>query len=256
VSAVRHADPRLRARLLPPLLTDPVRTVRIDAGRALADVPAAALPPEQQVAARRALEEWTRTQQVDADRAEAHLNLGAFYAETGDAAAAEREYRTALALSPRFPPTYLNLADLYREQSRDADGERVLRDGLAVAPDDPRLLHPLGLLLVRQQRVADALPVLERAAKLGPTEPRYAYVYGVALHSVGQADHGLAVLKAAHEAHPGDRDILLALISFNRDAGRLAAARAYGQKLAVVAPDDPGIQQLLKDLAAPTPAPR
>ena len=256
VSAVRHADPRLRARLLPPLLTDSVRTVRIDAGRALADVPAATMPAEQQAAARRALEEWTRTQQVDADRAEAHLNLGAFYAETGDAAAAEREYRTALALSPRFPPTYLNLADLYREQSRDAEGERVLRDGLTVAPDDPRLLHPLGLLLVRQQRVADALPLLERAAKLGPTEPRYAYVYGVALHSVGQPDAGMTVLKAAHDAHPGDRDILVALISFNRDAGHLPAARAYGQKLALVAPDDPGIRQLLKDLEAPTPAPR
>jgi len=253
VAAVRQADPRVRARLLPPLLSDPVRTVRIDAGRTLVGVPPTLLTEEQQSAARQALNEYVQAQLVDADRAEAHLNLGALYVEMGKTAEAEREYRTALQLSPRFPPTYVNLADLYREQSRDPEAERVLGDGLAVAPNDARLVHLLGLVLVRQKRVSEALPLLERAATLAPDQPRYAYVYGVGLNSVGQTEQALAVMRKAHDAHPGDRDVLEALVFFNRDAGNLPAARAYAQQLAALAPDDPSVQQLLRQLAAPTP---
>jgi Flp pilus assembly protein TadD len=253
VAAVRQADPRMRAPALAPLLTDPVRTVRIDAGRGMVGVPPSLLTEEQQNAARQALNEYVQAQLVDADRAEAHLNLGAMYVEMGKTAEAEREYRTALRLSPRFPPTYVNLADLYREQSRDAEGERVLREGLAVAPKDARLVHLLGLLLVRQKRVTEALPLLEQAAALAPDEPRYAYVYGVGLNSIGQTDQALAVLRKAHDAHPGDRDVLEALVFFNRDAGKLEASRAYAQQLAALAPDDPGVQQLLQQLGNPTP---
>jgi len=248
VAALRHTDPRLRAHWLPPLLNDAVRTVRIDAGRVLATVPPGMLTSEQQTAERRALDQYVQAQLLDADRAEAHLNLGSLHAEMGNVADAEREYRIALRLSPRFPLTYLNLADLYRQQSRDPEGERVLRDGLKVAPDDARLAHALGLLLVREKRSPEALALLQRAAALAPDEPRYAYVYAVGLHSSGQQEQALALLRKTNQAHPGDRDVLEALISFNRDAGNIKAASAYARKLADVAPDDPSVQQLLRQL--------
>jgi Flp pilus assembly protein TadD len=250
VAALRYSEPRLRARFLSPLLDDPVRTVRIDAGRALATVPAAMLPPDKQAAARRALDEFVQAQMLDADRAEAHLNLGALYAEVGRLADAAREYRIALTLSPRFSVTYLNLADLYRQQSRDTEGERVLREGLAVAPNDARLVHALGLLLVRQKRSAEALLLLEKAVTLAPDEPRYAYVYAVGLHSSGQKPKALGVLKKTHEAHPGDRDVLEALVLFHRDAGDLQAASKYAETLAANVPDDPGVQQLREQIEA------
>ena len=251
VAALRHSDPRLRARLIAPLTSDPVRTVRIDAGRALADVPATLLTPEQQRTAGQALNEYARAQLLDADRAEAHLNLGALYAETGRAGEAEREYQAAIRLNPRFGPAYVNLADLYRQQSRDADGERVLRDGLVLAPEDARLMHALGLLLVRRERVADALPLLERAALLAPTEPRYAYVYAVGLYSTGQKARAMAALKEAHVRHAGDREILQALASYSRDEGDLAAAREYARKLQALAPDDVAVRQLVSELEVP-----
>ncbi len=250
VGALRHADPRLRAKLIPPLTSDPVRVVRIDAGRALADVPAALLTPEARRTASRALAEFIAAQRLDADRAEAHLNLGALYAETGKPEEAEREYRTAIKVNPRFPPAYVNLADLYRTQARDAEGERVLREGLALAPDDPRLLHVLGLVLVRRQRLADALPLLERAATLAPSESRYAYVYAVGLYSTGEKARALTVLKEARERHPGDREILQALTTYSRDGGDLAAAHVYAQELLALAPDDVATQRLVSELEA------
>ncbi len=248
VKALRDIEAGTRVRLLGALLADPIRTVRIDAGRALATVPPSLVSPDRQEAATRALNEWREEQQVNGDRAEAHLTLGALHAERGEFADAEREYRTAMKLSSRFPPTYLNLADLYREQDRDPEGEEFLRQGLLVAPGDTRLLHAMGLLLVRRQRLPEALSYLEKAAASSPDIARYAYVYGVALHSVGRTDRAMTVLKLAHQRHPGDAEILVALATISRDDGRLDDAIEYAGRLAALLPEDQEARRLLDQL--------
>ena len=113
-----------------PLLADPVRAVRIAAVSLLAAIPAGQLTPEQQTAFERAAKEYIETQRYNADRAEARVNLGAFYGNRGDAARAEEEIKAAIRLEPFFIPAYVNLADLYRAHDRDADGEHILRQGL------------------------------------------------------------------------------------------------------------------------------
>lgn len=231
VEVLRSAEPRLRARLLTPLLSDPVRTVRLDAGRALATVPRELLAEEQRRAADRALEEWRRSQHLQADRAEAHINLGLLAVDLGRFDVAEQEYRRAIQRSPRFPAAYVNLADLYRLQKRDSKGERVLRDGLAAAGRDAGLLHALGLLLVRDKRLAEALPLFREAAHTEPDNARYAYVYGVALHSAGRPEEAVAVFEQALDRHPGDREILEALVVFHRERGDPATAEKYARRL-------------------------
>jgi tetratricopeptide (TPR) repeat protein len=250
VQSLRDIDAGARARLLAALLTDPVRTVRIDAGRGLATVPPSLLSPDRQEAAAQALREWRAEQMVNADRAEAHLTLGALHAERGEFADGEREYRTALRLSPRFPATYLNFADLYRQQDRDPEGEAILRQGLRMAPGDPRLLHVLGLLLVRRQRLPEALMSLEKAAVSTPDVARYAYVYGVALQSVGRIDRAMTVLRTALQRHPGNAEILVALATISRDAGRLDDAIEYAGRLVALLPDDQEARRLLEQLQA------
>ncbi len=104
-------------------------------------------------------------------------------------------------------PAYVNLADLERLRGRDDAGERHLREALAIEPDDGDVHHALGLLLVRRRQLPAAIAELERAAELRPELPRYSYVLGVALHEVGRSDRALAVLRAAHERHPGNQMI-------------------------------------------------
>jgi Flp pilus assembly protein TadD len=81
-----------------------------------------------------------------------------------------------------------------------------------------------------------------------PGNARYSYVYGVALHAAGRKDEALVVLKESVARHPNDRDALLALVNFNRDAGDLAAALAYAKQLALVAPNDPNVAKFVDDL--------
>jgi Flp pilus assembly protein TadD len=247
-TALRDAPIELRVQVLKSLLLDPVRAVRVEVGRELASAPDSALPPSEREAARRALAEWKEVQRFTADRAEAHVNLGSLAAESGDLDGAEREYRAAIKLSPRFPGSYLNLADVFRERQRDDEAERVLREGLSIAPKDANLLSALGLALVREKRNTEALAPLEQAASLAPDDPRHAYIYAIALNSMGQPDRALAVLAAAHARHPGDRDVLQALATYSRDANQIPAAIEYARKLVALDPEDPNAKQLLSEI--------
>ena len=180
VRALSQADPQLRARLLPPLTGDGVRTVRIDAGRALAAVPAGLLGPAQRETAAAALAEWRAAQLVDADRPEAQSNLCILALEQGDVISAEVACRAAIRIAPQIPTVYVNLADVLRAAGRESDCEATLRAGLAVAPDNGALWHALGLSMVRQHRSAEALASLKRAVELAPQDARFSEVYKIA----------------------------------------------------------------------------
>jgi predicted CXXCH cytochrome family protein len=241
--------------LVSPLLSDSIRGVRIRAAALLAAVPIASQPPADRERFERAAAEFIAAQRLNADRPEARSALGNFLARRGRPADAEAEYKAALRLSPQYAPAAINLADLYRSLRRDAEGERVLRAAIAVSPRDAGLHHALGLTLTRLKRSEDALEELRQAAELDPARARYTYVYGVGLHSAGRAGHAMAVLKQNLARHPADRDTLLALITFNRDAGDIAAALGYAEQLSHIAPDDPNLARLLHDLRNRTKKP-
>jgi len=250
VAVLEAVEPHIRLRLAAPLLQDAIRAVRIETARILAPLNTTRLSAEQGAALDLALTEYRQAQEHNADRPEAHLNLGVLQAQLGKPLEAERAYRTALRIDPSFAPTYVNLADLYRAQHRDEEGENILRQGLAVSPNDAALHHALGLLLVRRGRQLEALGALGRAAALRPENPHYDYVFGVALHSAHQSTRALEVLTQAHARHPGEPEILVGLATISRERGQIASAIDYARKLVELVPYDQGARQLLAELEA------
>jgi hypothetical protein len=96
------ASPRAIIQAAAALLSDPVRVVRVEALRALAGTDLLALTPEQQTAFVKATAELVTAEMVDADRAEAHLNLGLLDLRRRELPEAEGEFRAALRLDPNF----------------------------------------------------------------------------------------------------------------------------------------------------------
>ncbi len=253
LEAAGALEPSERLRLVSPLLSDPIRTIRIQAAQVLTSVPAGGMTASERAAFEAALAEYVQSQRVDADRAESHLNLGSLYLAQGDPARAEAEYRTAIALMPAIGGGWANLADVYRAQGREEEAEKTLRRGLETAPRDPGVHHALGLALVRSKRMPEALVELRKAAELPPDRVRYDYVYGVALDSVGQTPKAIEVLAAAHVRHPANREILEALASFSAKAGDRKAAVAYAEKLLALAPESADAKALLETLRGGPP---
>jgi tetratricopeptide (TPR) repeat protein len=239
VRALDAIDPKQRYELGAALLNDPVRAVRIEAGRYLASIPGDSLSKSQQNKLNQAVEEYIQSQLVNAERPSSHLNLGILYAERGQLKKAEEAYQTALRLDADFYPALVNLADAFRMQKRDQEGEPFLRQALNLAPNDAAVHHALGLLLIRTGKKAEAMTALKDAWELQPDNPQYGYVYGIALHSTGENKKAAAVLEKIHLRHPNDRQILMSLVTIHRDLGNTNTALQFAKKLEALSQPNP-----------------
>jgi len=228
------APPDIRVPLAFPLLSDPVRAVRIEAASVLATIPGGELTADQQALLEKGFQEYVAAQQAMAERPEAQTNLGNFYVARGEFDRAVSAYKTATEVNPGYVPAYVNLADLYRLHGKETKAEKVLRRATLVVPTSADAHHALGLSLVRQKRTDEAVEALKLASTLNPNSARYVYVYAVALNSTGKPEQAIMVLQGAHNAHPNNVDILNALVAFHRDAGNQTAERRYAEKLQAV----------------------
>jgi tetratricopeptide (TPR) repeat protein len=250
LAAARAAEtlaPAERLRAVGTLLADPLRAVRVEAARVLSGVQRQ-LSPQQGAAWARAADEFVATQKYNADRPEARVALGQFYADLGRFDAAADEFAGALSLDAGYVPAYVNAADALRVQGRDAEAVTALERGVAQAPKNAELHYALGLALVRFKEPERALGELERAARLAPDNARYAYVRAVALNSVGRRAEALRALQRSLQQWPSDRDMLVALAAIQRDAGQRAQARSTAQRLLAAHPEDPDAQALAREL--------
>ena len=231
IGALEGLQPAMLVQLVFPLLDDPIRTVRIEAARVLAPVPVGQLQGEQLSIYDKAASEYVESQTANAERPEAQLNLGNYYAARGDAGKAETAYEKAIRLEDIFMPAYVNLADLYRMQGKDSEAYKVLSKAKQLATNNGDVRHALGLVLVRQKKPEQAVAELEAAARLVPENVRYIYVYAVALNSTGKPDEAIEQLQIAHDRFPQNVEVLQALVSFHRDAGNAFTAEQYIKKL-------------------------
>jgi len=246
VAAHGFPDPAQAAKLLAPLLSDPVRLVRVEAARALAGVPGA-LPDRAPL--ERALAEFRARQEAMLDRPEAHLNLGALSEATGDARRAELEYRKALDLLPHFWPARANLSHLLNASGRNRDAEEVLRQAVALDAENGEAWYSLGLLLAEERQVREAADALGEAARKMP-RPRVFYNLGIALQQAGRLAEAEDALLAGLKLAPDDPSILQAITLLYMQRREPRRALPYARRLRDLAPDTPEARQLVERLEA------
>ncbi len=250
VGALRQLDtlpPDARVPLAAPLLSDSVRAVRITAANTLAGS-LDNLRQAERVEFDAAAIEYIEAQQATAEHPNAQTNLGNFYRDMGNLAAADEAYANAIAIQPRWVAARINRADLYRLRGQDSKSIDELSAGLELDANDAALSHAMGLALVRGGEAGKALDYLGKAAGLAPDNIRYSYVHAIAMHSLSKTDEALEVLRSIYDRHPADFDTAWALATISRDAGNIEQARQYAQALAEIYPDAENVRQLLQTL--------
>ena len=250
LAAARLADglpPPARPEVLGPLLVDAHRAVRIEAARALAParggLPAADTPAWQQASA-----EYLDTLHYNADRPESVAALGNFHAALGRFEQALRAFGDARRLEPAFVPAYVNGADALRALGQDGEAVALLEEGLVQVPGSADLHHVLGLAQVRLGQTDRAVVSLRRAVELAPDSARFTYVYAVAMHSTGRPEDAIRLLESGLRRWPADRDMLLALASFELEAERRDRAAEVVGRLLEAHPADREAQVLAAQL--------
>jgi len=253
VRALEFLPLQQRFQLLIHLADDEVTAVRLEVASALAGVPPDQLPPEQGAQLRELFAEYERTLGMHADMPGTQMQLGIYYTNRGDTAAAEKAYREALFLNPQLIPAYLNLADLLRAGSRDAEARKLLLQALEIFPQHGPTLHALGLLETRGANREQALDYLRRAAEVETSGTRHRFVYAIALHDLGQPQAAIRQLQTLLRDVPADEDVLLALANYSAEMGLRTEAVRYADILTKVAPGNRAYQQLLQRLSTPAP---
>lgn len=237
VQGASRLPPRQRIALLSPALTHDRRAVRVAAAKALAGVPISELPPNTRTALERAFLEVEQSFDVNASRAETHVERSAFQLARGQLAQAEQSLQTALRLQPCLPEAHLNLADLWRQRGDEPRARQAIHDALACDPRNAAAHHALGLWQIRARQATAALTSLKKAVDLAPTDPRFSYVLAVALAGSGDRAAAIGVLDAALENRPNDVTALQALATYLTEAGQRDRAAETRRKLEVVLGD-------------------
>ncbi|HED64431.1 MAG TPA: tetratricopeptide repeat protein [Planctomycetes bacterium] len=246
VGSLDSLPAQARTTLVDPLLTDPVRAVRIEAARALSSLPPGEIPEADRAAYDAASEEFIAAQLTQADLPAPHLNLGIFFAARGENERARTEYETALRLEPSFLPARFNLANLLNRAGDNEGAEDVLRGGVTYAPQEPELHFSLGLLLAEMQRLPEALDEMELAARFGPDRPRVHYNLGLLLQKMGRLDEADDALEEAIRRAPRDPDALHALALLRTDRGAFEDALPVAERLYQLVPGDETVLKLLE----------
>ncbi len=248
IAIVAFADDDTRRSLLVPMLRSRTRLVRMAAARALAGRPMQALQGEDLAAFKAARDEYVAAQLFNAERPESHLNLGHLYRDEGNADAARTSFEAATGLDKSFVAASISLADLERTSGGEAAAEAILRKALAENPASGATQHALGLSLIRLKRFDEALGYLAKAVESEPDDPRHGYVLGVALHDTGKRAEAVSVLKNTLLRHPYDRDVLMALASYEAEAGDLDGALEAAELLLRLEPGRQDYEQLVARL--------
>ncbi|HUL60493.1 MAG TPA: tetratricopeptide repeat protein [Anaeromyxobacteraceae bacterium] len=252
-------EPGALARLLGPLLQDPVRAVRSEAAARLAGAPSLRLTEAQRKVQGAALDEYVEGQRYMSDLPSGPYDLGNLDVALGHPAEAERQYRRALEIDDQLYMAKANLATLLAGAGRLEEAEKLLREAHAQQPGQASISFNLGLLLaeagkraeaesllraalaadpamaaaafnlavlVGEKRPAEAVPPARKAATLRPEEPRYAWTLAFYQARSGNLRGAAETLEALLKAHPDQGDAYGLLAEVYARQGRTAEAQA------------------------------
>jgi len=101
---------------------------------------------------------------------EAHVAMGNFFVSRRDLASAEGEFRTAADLAPMGSPARVRLADFYLLMRRPDDARRVLKQSTEKAPDSLPAWRLLAQLDFAEGKLADAVKSIDVVLKKSPSD--------------------------------------------------------------------------------------
>jgi len=252
-SLVRHtavmsytpSDALTYEKVLMPLLNDPVKAIRAEAGIRLSEVPEAQLSPAARKARKAALEEYRAINTYTADFPGGLFNLGLMYANTGQPDKAAEYYREALRTDGLFYMAKVNLATVYAQQGRQDESEKLLREVLKENPELSEINTSLALLLAERGRYEESRQFFLKAAELLPEQTRIVYNLGLLENAMGNTSRAEEYLLKALKGEPGNYDYIYALATFYLEHGQKSKALTYAMQLTEKFPENPAGRQLI-----------
>jgi tetratricopeptide (TPR) repeat protein len=231
VDRLNLADKKKQTALLAAMLYDPVKAVRIEAARRIAEIKQPPLDRRQQQRYQAALLEYRKAMEYSADFAFGRYNLGNLYANLDQPQKAVENYRNAIRIDNQFYPAKVNLAMLFNQTGRNEEAETLLREVVGAHPELYEVQYSLGLLLAERKKYQEAAGYIETAADGLPGRARVRYNLGLLLQQLKREMAAEAALLAALEIEPENLDYLYAVADHYLKRGKLGKAAAIAKQM-------------------------
>jgi uncharacterized protein (TIGR02466 family) len=167
-----------------------------------------------------------------------HEQLAASLQQAGDLEAAERSYRTALAISADNPDVHYNLGTVLSRRHDIEGSVSAYKEAIRLNADHGGAQRNLGHLLGRIGRFEEAIEPHRRAARAFQGDPSIAYDLGYALAVTGRETEALKVLGRALEANPQTTDFMTMIALAHFRNGDAESALAYAEQALEAQPGD------------------
>lgn len=238
-----------RAAILKPLLNDSFRSVRIEAARNLADLPASAFSGGDAVAFSKALEEYIEAQTLNSDMPAALMNLGWLRMAQGNTKGAQAEFRAAITKDPLLTPARIALAKALALEGQAKESRSVLEDGVNRHPANGELRYALALKLAETGSIRAASDEFQVAVKLLPDDMRARLEFALALHKLGRTANAAGELESAIARNPSNVQSVYVLTVLYAELSRWGDAARQLARLRELRPADPKLDYLAAWLA-------
>ncbi|MFT7641250.1 MAG: tetratricopeptide (TPR) repeat protein [Pirellulaceae bacterium] len=250
------------ANRITPLLDDPARLVRVEAGRVLANLPQdieripenqaaklfARIGGDKRQAMQNAIGEFKAAMMVSNDRAAAHMGLGILYESMRDYDSAESAYQAAIRVESGVTGPRANLAHLLETRIGDIQAQ------IQQVKDPNFAGQQFGKIQGYQERIeklrAGELTLLERDSKLVPDLAPVQYRYGLAVYLSGDYEKAEKALVAAATLQPRTTQYLIAVALLFQKLKRYDEAIKYCNDAIAVRPDDRELINVLRSIQA------
>lgn len=97
-----------------------------------------------------------------------HTHLGILYEKKGLIQQAEKHYRIAVELDPKFPEAILNLGNLYFKEKDFPSSIQTLQIALELNPNDPKIHYLLATVYKESKQFQEALHHYQKVLELDP----------------------------------------------------------------------------------------
>lgn len=173
----------------------------------------------------KAIEEYKTLIQLDPHNADNIVILGKLYGAGGDGAAAEQQFRRALALSPTDLDAAASLIQSLASQGR-LDEARQAVAALPPVARNGQVYATLGDALAAQHRYSDAAAAYRQAVEARPDVPQFQSALAKALMDGGNYQEALTAYQRVLRSSPNNGEAALRVAQLQMQLGQFAAADA------------------------------
>lgn len=241
-AAASNAD---KATVLEPLLGDPIRSVRLAAGRLLAGAPSMHIQAGSRERLREVWKALLESYLATADYPEGHMKMAGFGYAVNNVRGVEQAFKQAISFDSKLGSAWMSLGRLYLLTGQPDRAIDIWKQGLETAGDDAGIYLQLARIRRERSEFPTALKAMEKALVLLPDDAVVRTEAAQLYTQAGQPSRGAALMADALKLAPHNPHVQAAAIRYAFNVQDIAAARRQYEIFSIEFPEHSLRAQLL-----------